>query len=351
MVFYVTCGRKRCDVQLSLKLLSELVSAPQSDFCPSQQPSDQMLQNQVANKSLCLTEETSSSDQNQKHSLSFVRRIEIDDPTSEELTVVNKVLAFVNRLEVMEIKLDPSCLPEGFFDVQLIESLVSRIYLTYFTDSLRSLMLEGFHLKQKFVALIARSLHQVPNLKRLNLSWNYLSYIGVKTLTENLHHVKNLTELRLCGVEIGHIECQLLATALKHVGNLKVLDLSANPLAHGITELSKHLNSVPHLTELELYQTDMGEEEVTNLACALKYVPELTDLVLFLNPLSRGVSQLTKHLSSVPHLFVLRLSSVQMTRKEARELCTAALPTRIFLDTDYHVRFLTFNEFSVYCYD
>lgn len=249
MVFYVTCW-KRYKAQLSLKLLSELVSAPRSDFPPSQQPIDQMLQNQVTSKSLCLTKETSSFEQNQKHSFSFVREIAIYDPTSEELTVVNKVLAFVNRLEVMEIKLHPRCLPEGFFGVQLIECLVSRICSTYFTDSLRSLMLEGFHLTQKFVALIARSLHQVPNLKRLNLSWTCLSYIGVKTLTENLHHVKNLTELRLCGVEIGHIECQLLATALKHVGNLHFLHLSANPLAHGITELSKHLNSVPHLAEL-----------------------------------------------------------------------------------------------------
>ena len=257
------------------------------------------------------------------------------------------VLAFVGRIETLELKLHSGYLEDGLYDVQLIEEMLSRIYNTFFTDNLRSLMLDFFRMTQAFTTRIVRSLSQVPNLRGLNLSWNCLSYIGMKALTENLHHVKHLTRLELCGVEIGHLECQLLSTSLKYIGNLEVLDLSANPLAHGIPELCKHLNCVPHLNELRLYQTNMGEDEVTALAHALKYVPQLRRLVLFLNPLGRGIGELTKHLKSTPRLRILRLQSVRMTRKEAKDLCTEALPTRIFLDTDYHVRVLVYLQFNV----
>ena len=91
----------------------------------------------------------------------------------------------------------------------------------------------------------------------------------------------------------------------------------------------------------------MGEEEVTALAHALKYIPQLTDLDLDDNPLGRGIGELTKHLKSTPRLRSLRLQSVRMTRKEAKDLCTEALPTRIFLDTDYHVRVLVYLQFNV----
>ena len=335
MVLYITRMRKRFGDQLRLGLLADIVSPPQS---PPPQSVDEVPQDQETSNSPCLTE---------KHSLSHLRVIEVDEPTPEELIVVGVVLALVSRLETLELKLNSRYLEDGLYDVQVTEEILSHIYTTFFTDNLRSLTLEFFQMTQAFTTHIVRSLSQVPNLRRLNLSWNCLSYVGMKALIENLHHVKHLTQLELCGVEIGHLECQLLSTSLKYIGNLKVLDLSANPLAHGIPELCKHLNCVPHLNELRLYQTSMGEEEVAALAHALKYVPQLRELELFHNPLGRGIGELTKHLKSSPRLRVLRLTSVRMTRKEAKDLCTEALPTRIFLDTDYHVRVPVYLQFNL----
>ena len=343
MVLYITRMRKRFDDhQLCLGLLIDVVSPPQF---PPLQSVNEVPQDQETSNSPCLTEKTPKP--TEKHSLSHLRVIEVDEPTPKELFVVGMVLAFVGRIETLELKLHSGYLEDGLYDVQLIEEMLSRIYNTFFTDNLRSLMLDFFRMTQAFTTRIVRSLSQVPNLRGLNLSWNCLSYIGMKALTENLHHVKHLTRLELCGVEIGHLECQLLSTSLKYIGNLEVLNLSANPLAHGIPELCKHLNCVPHLNELRLYQTNMGEDEVTALAHALKYVPQLRRLVLFLNPLGRGIGELTKHLKSTPRLRILRLQSVRMTRKEAKDLCTEALPTRIFLDTDYHVRVLVYLQFNV----
>ena len=121
--------------------------------------------------------------------------------------------------------------------------------------------------------------------------------------------------------------------------------MSFNALGHGIIELAKNLNSVPNLTQLNLSSTNMGEDEASALARALKDVPELSYLDLDENPLGRGVRDLIQHLSSVPKLEDLYLWKVQMTKTETEELCTAVKGRDISLSTDYHVRvFLLFHS-------
>ena len=336
MVLYITRLRPRWNSQLYLDLLNH-ISEPQS---PTPQTVDEIPQDETSNSSR-LTKETF--DQTRKHSLSYLRHIEVDCPSPEELLVVGKLLKFVNRLKTLQITLEDKYWQEGLYDVQVVENLVSHIYC--FTDSLHGLELTFF--RMTFTARLVRSLSQAPNLWSLNLSWNCLLYSDIKNLTENLHHLQYLTRLKLCGVGIGHLECQLLSPSLKYVGNLQVFDLSQNPLAHGILELSKHLNCIPRLHNLNLCHTDMGEREVTAVARALKDIPELIKLDLSHNPLGRGVGELIKHLKSVPRLLFLELSSVKMTRKEASDLYTAVLELRIgavVLHTDYHqVRVLPCN--------
>ena len=338
MVLYITCLQRLFDSQLYLDLLND-ISEPQS---PTPQTVDEVPQDETNNSSR-LTKEKCG--QTKKHSLSYLREVLVDYPSPEKLLVVGKLLKFVNRLETLRIKLDRKYWQEGLYDVQVVESLVSHIYLTYFTDRLRSLELTFFHMTQILTARIVRLLFQAPNLRSLNLSWNCLSYSGIKNLTENLRHLKHLSHLELRGVGIGHLACQLLSTSLKYVSNLQVLDLSQNPLAHGILELSKNLNCIPRLNKLVLYHTDMGEREVTAVARVLKDTPELRELDLSHNPLGRGVGELIKHLKSVPGVRFLELSSVPMTRKEVSDLYTAVNPLTggIVLNTDYHVRVFPFN--------
>ena len=333
MVLYITRLREACDSQLYLDLLND-TSEPQS---PTPLTVDEIPQDDTNNSSR-LTKETSG--QTGKHSLSYLREVVVGYPLPEELLVVGKLLKFVNRLETLEIALNDKFWQGGLYVVQVVESLLSHIFCTYFTDSLHSLRLAFFRMTQITTARIMRSLSQAPNLRNLDLSGNCLLYSGIKNLTENLHHLKHLSRLVLCGVGIRHLECQLLSTSLKYVGNLRVLDLSQNPLAHGILELSKHLNCIPRLHDLLLHHTDMGEREVTAVAGALKGTPELAILDLSHNPLGRGVGELIKHLKSVSRVRYLKLSSVPMTRKEASDLYTAVGPRNggVVLDTDYHVR-------------
>ena len=377
MLFCLTRICKKYTYALPTELLTELTSTPVS---ASQKPVDDQSKNQDNSGALVLTENILN--QTGQHCLSMVREIVIEnDPTSEELTVVKNVLSFIPHPRKIKINIVSS------YGAGLIESLVANIR---FSDNLHSLKLNNINLTSTCVNEIASSLHQAGNLHKLDLSRNPL-YSSVNYLVKNLHHV---TVLRLCCVNMGEKEAAVLgaslacinelqeldiscnalghgivelanhlycvpfltelnledtemggeeATAvfrcLPSINQLEILDLSHNPLGYGIIELAKHLNFVPGLRKLYLSNTKIGEEEVSALPVALKLVPDLDTLDLSGNPLGRGVSVLTVHLSSVSQLGFLFLYFVEMTKSEAEELCTVR-GINTMLETGYHVSVL-----------
>jgi len=170
--------------------------------------------------------------------------------------------------------------------------------------------------------LLAPSLKYVNQLQELDLSYNLLGQ-GITELAKHLTSVPHLTKLNLIGTDMGEEEVTAVARNLQNVAELKKLDLSRNPLGQGITELAKHLTSVPHLTKLNLSDTQMGEEKVTAVARNLQNVAELKELDLSYNPLGQGITELAKHLTSVPDLTKLNLSGTQMGEEEVTALARA----------------------------
>ena len=367
------------------KLLSELISAP---VCSSQLLVDNLGKNED-NIALSLTE--NRSDQTQQHCLSLVREVDLDPATVEDIVLLKNLFPLLTAPHI-------SIWGSGTYALEgiSIESVIHRIN---FTNNLHSLNLRFFNLTAKCAAFIAESLHHSPNLHELCLSWNPL-HSGVSHLAKNLHHTPRLTILELSYVQMGEKECAALAASLQYLNKLKKLNMSKNAvghgiielaknlsnvpnltkldlsrtnmgedeasalaaslqylnklkklnmshnaLGHGIIELAKNLNSVPNLTKLKLSSTNMGKDEASALALALKDVPELSGLDLGRNPLGRGVRDLVQHLSSVPKLKYLSLNGVQMTKTEIEELCTAVKGRDIALFTDYNVRvFLLFHS-------
>ena len=363
---------------LPTELLTELTPTPVS---PSQKPVDDQSKNQHNSGALGLTENIL--DQTGQHSLSMVRKIKINCPTSEELAVVKNVLPFIPH--PCKIKINSTEFTS--YDAGLIESFVANIH---FSEYLHSLRLSDVNLTSTCVNEIASSLHQAVNLYELDLSCNplyssvndlvdnlvYVTVLrlvdvnmgeeeaavlgaslacinelqeldiscnalghGIIELANHLHCVPFLTELSLQQTEMGEEEATAVFRCLPSINQLEILDLSVNPLGYGIIELAKHLNFVPGLRKLDLIKTQIGEKEVSALAGALKHVPDLDTLDLSGNPLGRGVSVLIQHLSSVRQLGFLGLESVEMTKSEAEELCTACgIDTE--LETDYLVSVL-----------
>ena len=333
-------------------LLTSLISAPESSL---QEP-DHKLQNHDVCNSLQLTEKTS--DQTLTHSLSYLREIaiegEIEGPTRELVILLNN-LHHVPRLSELDLRdvsmgnqecqllatalkyvdklssLGLSCNPLGHGISELVKYLHSVLYL-------EMLFLSNTQMGEEEVTALAHSLKNVTQLSTLSLQNNPLGH-GISELAKHLHFVPQLTGLHLEDTQMGKEEVIALAHSLKNVTQLSNLNLSLNPLSHGISELAKHLHSVPHLVSLNLSDTKMGEEEVTALAHVLVHVPELMSLSLDKNPLDRGVTELIKCLKSSPRLLYLSLKRVQLTKKEATELCALAEERAMNLLSDYCVSF------------
>ena len=216
------------------------------------------------------------------------------------------------------------------------------------TSAPESSLQEPDHKLQNHDVCNSLQLTEKTSDQTLTHSLSYLSAIKIEGIYEdptsepgklvillnNLHHVPRLSELELRSVGMGNQECESLATALKYVDKLRFLGLSYNPLGHGISELAKHLHSVPHLEKLDLSNTQMGEEEVTALALSLKHVTQLSDLDLSNNSLGHGISELAKHLYSVPNLKKLVLNDTQISEEEVTALAHALVcaPKLMYLE-------------------
>ncbi|CAH3030961.1 unnamed protein product, partial [Pocillopora meandrina] len=311
--FFLKKGEKRnfvylfriTDAVFYSKLLSDLISGP---VCSSQLPVDNLGKN-----ALSLTE--NRSDQAQQHCLSLVRAVQLRNLTVEDFVLLKNLLASVTAPRNIEIwGRETDALEDN--------SIESAIYRINFTDNLHSLKLRYINLTAKCAAFIAESLHHSPSLHELCLSWNPL-HCGVSHLAENLHHAPQLTVVELQDVQMGEKECAALAASLQYLNKLEELNIRDNALGHGIIDLARNLNSVPNLTQLNLKNTNIGEDEASALARALKDVPELSILSLGSNPLGRGVRDLVQHLSSMTKLTALELDDVQMGEKECAALAAS----------------------------
>ena len=227
----------------------------------------------------------------------------------------------------------------GFNEDLASDELVSLLSNLHHVPRLSKLDLHGVGMGNQECQLLFTALKYVDKLRILELSHNSLGH-GISELAKHLHNVPHLKKLSLNNTQMDEEEVTSLALSFKHVTQLSELFLSYNPLGHGVSELAKHLHSVPHLEELSLNDTQMGEQEVTALARALVYLPELNSLRLAKNPLGRGVTELIKCLRSNPRGFDLHLREVQLTKKEATELCTLTNERNIvYFYSDYHVSF------------
>ena len=317
--------------------LKSLISTPKSSL---QEP-DHVSKNDDVCSSLHLTEKTS--DQTLTHSLSYLREIEMwgfdKDLTSE---VLGELVSLLNNLHHVPrlSKFFLHGVGMGNQECQLLATALKYVDklrllrlsnnplghgISELANHLHSIpYLEELHLSrtqtgEEEVTALAHSLKNVTHLSELLLSKNPLGR-GISELAKQLHFVPHLKKMHLDDTQMGEEEVTALAHSLQNVTQLSKLELSNNPLGHGISELAKHLHSVPHLEGLCLNDTQMCEEEVTALAHSLQNVTQLSKLELSNNPLGHGISELAKHLHSVPHLEGLYLNDTQMCEEEVTAL-------------------------------
>ena len=162
----------------------------------------------------CLTQNTFSITDLTPRSLSCLTHLYIYHIERQEMKMLADFLPLFAALQGIVI----TGKPFEIIDAQLTETLVSRII---FTDRLVTLVLANINLTAKPTAAIARSLHQAPSLRFLDLSENPLGE-GVSVLTQHLSRVPHLIGLYLINVKMTKQQVNDLSAAVRQ-SNINLL--------------------------------------------------------------------------------------------------------------------------------
>ena len=161
------------------------------------------------------------------------------------------------------------------------------------------------------------------------------------SLTQNsLSCVKNIS---IFGIERQAMkvvaDCLPLFTALEWMA---IFGKSFEIIDAQLTEtLVSRIIFTDRLDTLELVSINLTAKPAAVIARSLHQSPSLEHLNLSENPLGKGVSVLTRHLSRVPRLQRLYLFDVKMRKQQVNELSAAVRQSNIRrLRTEYHVSFV-----------
>jgi Ran GTPase-activating protein (RanGAP) involved in mRNA processing and transport len=112
------------------------------------------------------------------------------------------------------------------------------------------------------------------NLENLDLSWNWLSDIGVERLMQSVERLKNLKALNLSLNQIGRHGSSALVHELINMRSLQKLILRYNKI--NLDAATSLLESLPeHLLYLDLSFNDISNITASTLSCAIRFLKKL----------------------------------------------------------------------------
>jgi len=134
---------------------------------------------------------------------------------------------------------------------------------------------------------------------------------------------------------------------------ISALTLFTDPFAPDpvlVDTLVSRINFTNRLTSLSLSRINLTAKRAAVIARSLYQAPNLRALDLSWNPLGEGVRDVTRHLTCVPHPYLLILYGVKMTKKQVNDLSEAVRQNKISeLWSEYHVSFVIFVSIRLNC--
>ncbi|KAF6120139.1 leucine rich repeat containing 31 [Phyllostomus discolor] len=165
----------------------------------------------------------------------------------------------------------------------------------------------------------------LPDLEKLDISWNDLVGGTLPLITEQMHLVNKLKSLRLGSCRLTTDDVRALGEALKAVPDLEELDLSWNSKVGGnVPRILQELQAGSKIRTLELVDCTLTSEDGTFMGQLLPVLQSLEVLDLSMNRnIGGSLNSIAQGLKSTSSLKVLKLQSCGLSQKSVTLLDAA----------------------------
>ncbi|XP_032978531.1 leucine-rich repeat-containing protein 31 isoform X2 [Rhinolophus ferrumequinum] len=205
-----------------------------------------------------------------------------------------------------------------------LQSITEQIHLVC---KLKSLRLGSCRLTTDDVRALGEALKAIPELEELNLSWNSKVGGNLPLILQNFQEGSKIQTLELVDCALTSEDGVFVGQLLPMLQSLEVLDLSINRNIGGsLNSIAQGLKSTSNLKVLKLHSCGLSQKSVKVLDAAFKYLGELRNLDLSCNKeLGGGFEDSPAQLATLEHLEVLDLHRCSLTAGDVMSL-TQVIP-------------------------
>ncbi|XP_045707936.1 leucine-rich repeat-containing protein 31 isoform X2 [Phyllostomus hastatus] len=185
----------------------------------------------------------------------------------------------------------------------------------HLVNKLKSLRLGSCRLTTDDVRALGEALKAVPDLEELNLSWNSKVGGNVPRILQEFQAGSKIQMLELVDCALTSEDGTFMGQLLPVLQSLEVLDLSMNRNIGGsLNSIAQGLKSTSSLKVLKLQSCGLSQKSVTLLDAAFGYLGGLRKLDLSCNKeLGGGFEDSPAQLATLEHLEVLDLHQCSLT--------------------------------------
>ena len=200
------------------------------------------------------------------------------------------------------------------------------VKLTIFLSSLSTLFSitvnQGSKWSAEWTKVVCSVIMTNCNLKMLNLSNNQLQNEVIE-VAKSLKHTRTLEVLNLSESNISESAATAISDIITSNTSLRALYICNNNLGSSIVTILKCLSKISFLEVLDLRDNQISEEAVESIASVVLHNPRLKELYLSSNNFGIGILKVTKSLQHITTLKELNLSNNNIPQEACCELALA----------------------------
>ncbi|XP_061023855.1 leucine-rich repeat-containing protein 31 isoform X2 [Dama dama] len=191
----------------------------------------------------------------------------------------------------------------------------------HLVTKLKILRLGSCRLTAEDVRALGEALKVLPELEELNLSWNSKVGGNLPLIFQTLQEGSKMQTLEFVDCSLTSEDGVFVGQLLPRLQNLEVLDLSINRNIGGsLNSIAHGLKSTSNLKVLKLHSCGLSQKSVTLLDAAFRYLRELRTLDLSCNKELGGGFEDTAGLATLEHLEGLDLHQCSLTADDVLSL-------------------------------